>query len=371
MTRLEPQDPAPAAIQNLTGIVGLLACIERLGLGIRVDAQHRSIIALRDVGGPQFVSRAEHAARAGLCLRLGLERRRGVSDALFDSSADFGGECLWVEGLAGGNADPGKAGEHILFRRDCRHEGQKRVEIGDEADAFRLGAIPDRPVDGRRGRGRRRAGEGRKRPQDIIRLHRLQCGDIVRPEQLGPGEGAHEICLGAEDLRDALGHGAVPARTGEEVVPRLATGGARAGIGEVVGIEVEPLVDIVARCRDGRQRQDHGFGPQIKPGPGIGRVVIGRHDIGIGRRGSARVVTEPVYPADIAGKCRVDRLVVHGLVALDRRIGIKPGLGRDAAGFVRGQVLRAGQLGQPQGGCKNEEEQADECQHGGAFADLC
>ena len=181
---------------------------------------------------------------------------------------------------------------------------------------------------------------------------------------MGPGEGAYEICLGAEDLRDALGHGAVPVRTGEEVVPRLATGGARAGIGEVVGIEVEPLVDIVARCRDGRKRQDHGFGPQVQPGPGIGRVIVGRNDIGVGRRGRARVVTEPVYPADIAGKCRVDRLIVHGLVALDRRIGIKPGLGGDAAGFVRGQVLCAGQLGQPQGGCQNDEKQADECQHG-------
>ena len=122
-----------------------------------------------------------------------------------------------------------------------------------------------------------------------------------------------------------------------------------------MGLEVEPLLDRIAPRRDGRKRQDDGFGPQVKPGPGIGRVVVRRDDIRIGGRGRAGVVADLVEAADIAREGGVDRLGVHRPAALQRRIGVKPGLGRDGAGLVRGEVLGPGRAVQA------KQDHKDQC----------
>ena len=93
------------------------------------------------------------------------------------------------------------------------------------------------------------------------------------------------------------------------------------------------------RCRHGWQLQHDGFGPQIQPGPGIGRVVVGGDDVRVGRSSGAAVVTEPVEAAHIARKGLVLGLVPEGLVALQGGIGVEPGLRGDGLRFGGGGGL--------------------------------
>ena len=93
----------------------------------------------------------------------------------------------------------------------CRHEGQKRVQIGNELNPLGLGGIPYRPVNGRRGSRRGCACELRQRRKLIARLHRLKCCDIVGAKELRARQRPHEFGFSHENLGDPGRYNTLPA----------------------------------------------------------------------------------------------------------------------------------------------------------------
>ncbi|MNC01223.1 hypothetical protein D3C75_485670 [compost metagenome] len=130
----------------------------------------------------------------------------------------------------------------------------------------------------------------------------------------------------AQHSLDAVRCRALPVGSGDQVIPRIATGAEHADIGKVVGVLVDQLKHVIAVVRHGRHAQHLRLAAQVKPRPGVRRVVVRRDDVAVVRGKQLAVMTKAVEAADVLRRGRVERLFFHGLVMHEHGVRVNPRL---------------------------------------------
>ena len=114
---------------------------------------------------------------------------------------------------------------------------------------------------------------------------------------------------------------------------------------EVVGVHVDQLHREVALRIDRRNGEDDGLCPQVHPQERVGRVRIGRDDRRVLGREHIRGIPNLVEGGAEVRTARLQRLGMHGLVALHHREAPHVGFLGDRTGLFGRDALSSGRRG--------------------------
>lgn len=205
-------------------------------------------------------------------------------------------------------------------------ELKQEVEVADEVVRMDLVSIIGGEPDRRCCRWRLGFQIGTERLELHPRLHFLDVGDVVGAVQRDARERHHQGSFRGKYLLDAFRRCARPAGAGNQVAGGVVTRGTRADVGEVVCEQVDPLLHVVASLGHLGNGDHPGLSAQVQPGPRIGRVVVGGHNVMVVGCIELRVMPECPEATDVFRSSGRGHLLVQGVVVFEHRKRVDVGL---------------------------------------------
>ena len=147
-----------------------------------------------------------------------------------------------------------------------------------------------------------------------------------------------------EYLFDALRGGPFPARAGDQIAARIVAGGAASDVAVIVGVAVDQLHGVVAILLNLRDGDHDGFGSQIQPEHGIGRVAVRRDHGGVLVGEHAGFIADLVERTLVLPGILIHAELVHDRVVHHDRQTVDEAFLGDGLGFLDGGSGDAGCL---------------------------